>query len=224
MILSPTLSWLESYNYPYDTIADVLCWSIRRSLIYPYLRSYDLAKHIAEDVCRIMKGGRRTVIRCLLQLHKIMEQSESHYLFNKLYIDPLIGWIQQCDESEVQQFGNNLEQLLHAKDSYSSDVLGKRHLGLVLEEIEKRSLESDDEKDTCSSDDEDSSSCTIDYESDVESGGDTEITTDEEETTIKTLSTKGGKHSSALQDENIGQEEGNLINVMQKLTVNKDSS
>jgi len=218
MILSPTLSWLECYNPPYDTIADVICWSIRRSLIYPYLRSYDLAKHIAEDVCQILKRGRRTVIRCLLQLHKIMEQSESHYLFNKLYIDPLIGWLQQCDEAEVQNFGNATEQLLKANGSDSPDVLGKKYLGLDLEDIEKHlveRVESDEEKDTSSSDDEDSS-CTVDYESDDESGGDTEITTDEEVQT-KT-STKGGNHSSALLDENIG-----LAHIMQQLTMNKDS-
>ncbi len=220
MILSPTLSWLECYNPPYDTIADVIRWSIRRSLIYPYLRSYDLAKQIAEDVCEIVKRGRRTVIRCLLQVHKIMEQSESHYLFNKLYIDPLIGWIQQCDEIEVQQFGDAMEPLLKANGSDSSDVLGKRHLGLDLEDIEKDFFESDDEKDTSSSDDEDSS-CSVDYESDDESGGDTEITTDEEGQTKTSMN--GGKHSSALLDENIGQEEGSLVQIMHQLTVNEDS-
>eukprot|EP00985_Skeletonema_marinoi_P028978 scaffold26442_cov82-Skeletonema_marinoi.AAC.1 len=209
MILSPTLSWLECYNPPYDSIADVIGWSIRRSLIYPYLRSYDLAKHIAEDVCEIMKRGRRTVIRCLLQLHKIMEQSESHYLFNKLYIDPLIGWIQQCEEDEVQQIGDALELLLTAKGSNSSDVLGKQHLDLDLEDIEKRFFESDEEKDTSSSEDEDSSS-TVDYESDDESGGDTDVTTDEEGQTER-LTKEDGKHSSALLDNNIGQEEGSLI-------------
>lgn len=220
MILSPTLSWLECYNPPYDTIADVICWSIRRSLIYPYLRSYDLAKQIAEDVHEIMKRGRRTVIRCLLQIHKIMESSESHYLFNKLYIDPLIGWIQQCEEEEVQQIGDKLGGLLRAKGSNSSDALGKQHLDLDLEDIEKRFFESDDEEDTSSSEDDNSSSI-VDYESDDESGGDTEITTDEEGQTNSIA--KEGMNSSALLDENIGQEESKLIQVMQNLTVDKDS-
>ena len=221
MILSPTLSWLECYNPPYDTIADVICWSIRRSLIYPYLRSYELAKRIAEDVCEIMRRGRRTVIRCLLQMHKIMEQSESHYLFNKLYIDPLIGWIQQCEEDEVHQVGDELERLLRAKASNSADALGKQHLDLDLEDIERRFFESDDETGTCSSDDENSSS-TVDYESDDESGGDTEITTDEEGQTRR-FTNEDGRQSSALLDENIGQEES-LIHVMQNLTVHKDDS
>ncbi len=216
MILSPTLSWLECYNPPYDTIADVICWCIRRSLIYPYLRSYELAKRIAEDVCEIMKRGRRTVIRSLLQLHKIMEQSESHYLFNKLHIDPLIGWIQQIEEEEMNQIVHALERLLRAKGSNSSDVLGKQHLDLELEDIERRFFESD----TSSSDNEESSS-TVDYESDDESGGDTEITTDEEVQT-KHFTNDSDRQSSALLDENIGQGES-LIQVMQNLTFNKES-
>ena len=124
MILSPSFSWLENYNPPYDTIADVIRWSIRRSLIYPYLRNYTLATKIVADVNRIIKGGRRTIIRCLLQLHEIMEKSESHYLFNKLYIDPLLGWIQQLEEVVVQKFGKELEDVI------GSNVLGKDTVGL----------------------------------------------------------------------------------------------
>ncbi|KAL3822902.1 hypothetical protein ACHAXA_010685 [Cyclostephanos tholiformis] len=112
MILSVSLSWLEIFDPPYDTIADVLRWNIRRSLIYPYLRSHALSLKICTDLCRIISRGRRVIIRCLLQLHSIMEMSESHYLFNKLYIDPLISWVQECNESEVRDFGREIEALL----------------------------------------------------------------------------------------------------------------
>ena len=215
MILSPSLSWLEYYNFPCDTLGNVLQWSIRRSLIYPYLRSYNLAKLIVEDVSRILKCGRRTVIRCLLQLHKIMEQSESHYLFNKLYIDPIIGWIQQCEENEVQKFGIEVEQLCKSSDD---DVLGKQCLGLDLVGIEERFFEN--AREISSSDDDDDSSCSADYESDDESGCDTEeVTTDEE--VAKTSTTTEHEHSSALLDENIGHEESRLIHVMEKLVVDE---
>ena len=111
--------------------------------------------------------------------------------------------------------------LSKADGSYSSDVLGKKHLGLDLEGIEKHFFESDSEHDTSSSgDDDEDSSCTVDYESDDESGGDTEVTTDEEGT--KT-SIEGEKRSSALLDENIGAEEKTLIHVLEKLVVDEDS-
>lgn len=134
MILSPSLSWLENYNPPYDTVSEVVQWVMRRSLIYPYLRSYALARKVVDDVASIVKGGRRTILRCLLQLHQVMEKSESHYLFNKLYIDPSIGWIQQLEEIEVHEYGKELEALLLANNG---GLLCKQRLGLGLVELEK---------------------------------------------------------------------------------------
>jgi len=161
MILSPSLSWLENYNPPYDTILDVIRWNIRRSLIYPYLRSYALAIKVANDVCQIIKCGRRTIIRCLLQLHQIMEKSETHYLFNKLYINPLLGWIQRCEEDEVIEFGKEV------KDALGLNLL-KDNLGLGLVELESSFLEST----TSSSEEEDNNDeVSYNYESDSDSRG-----------------------------------------------------
>lgn len=166
MILSPSLSWLENYNPPYDTISDIIRWSIRRSLIYPYLRSYALAIKVANDVCQIIKCGRRTIIRCLLQLHQIMEKSESHYLFNKLYIDPLLGWIQRCEETEVIEFGKEV------KDALGLNLL-KDNLGLGLVELESSFLENT----TSSSEERDNNNeVSYNYESDSDSRGVEEAT------------------------------------------------
>eukprot|EP01082_Thalassiosira_pseudonana_P004925 g4521.t1 g4521 contig15:1196506-1198417(-) len=215
MILSPSLSWLESYNPPYDTVAEVVRWCIRRTLIYPYLRSYTLARTLVKDVCQILLRGRRTVIRCLLQLHRILEKSEAHYLFNKLYIDPLIGWMQQCEEKEVQDFGREVHEML--SDGDGDGTLGKECLNLGLVELEESFLAYDDDSSSSEEDDE-----SVDYESDDESGGDTLSTTDVESTEAKrtvflqvqslgiaaaTTSTAGGDtphRSSALLDYNIG--------------------
>jgi len=213
MILSTSMAWLENYNPPYDTVADVVRWSIRRSLVYPYLRSYTLARKIVEDVCLIFKGGRRTIIRCLLQLHRIMEKSESHYLFNKLYTDPLIGWVQRCEENEVQQFGREVEDLMN-----DPDLLGKQYLDLDLVEREKSFFDYEEEESTSSQDedDDDDDDDSVDYESDSDSRGveeDTVGTTDEELSSAcernqdaeqKPDKKVGTNHSAALLDENIG--------------------
>ena len=204
MILSPSLSWLESYNPPYDTVVDVIRWCIRRALIHPYLRSHTLATTVMQDVCQIMGGGRRTVLRCLLQLHGIMERSESHYLFNKLFIDPLICWAQRCNESDVKSFAKEVEaSLVHA---------GKEHLGLGLAELELSFFDYCDDDEVSSSSEEDGDE-TDDYESDSDSRGADETTVgtsideevdkvkDEREETIKKTASKA---SSALLDENIG--------------------
>jgi protein SHQ1 len=70
-MLSPTLSWFESYTPPYDDVAQVLRWSIRRALTYPYLRNFHFVSEIlVKDVGDIINAGRRVIIRCLLHIQK----------------------------------------------------------------------------------------------------------------------------------------------------------
>jgi len=149
--LSVSLSWLDNFIPPYDTIVDVIRWNIRRSLIYPYVRNHTLSMMIVKDVCQIMLAGRRTIIRCLLHVHQIMEKSDSHYLFNKLYIHPLIGWVQQhCTEDEVLDYGKEIETLL-LEDNPLGTLFGKNCMGLGLVELEESSILDDNEStDDCS--------------------------------------------------------------------------
>lgn len=152
MIISPTLSWLESYNAPYDSIVDVMKWCCRRSLIYPYLRNYSLALRATHDVSSILVGGRRMVLRCLLQTRTILEKSESHYLFNKLYIDPMIWWVQSCEEEIFRKFGREMQKMLLLETSTEmswandeSNYLAKQHLDLGLGELEQAFFDGEDE-------------------------------------------------------------------------------
>jgi protein SHQ1 len=148
--LSISLSWLENLNPPYDSIVDVLRWNIRRSLIYPYVRNHMLSMMIVNDVCQIILSGRHTILRCLLHVHTIMEKSESHYLFNKLYIHPLIGWVQQyCTEDEVSDYGKEIETLL-LDDTSGIILFGKNCLELGLVELEESILDDDGSTDSSS--------------------------------------------------------------------------
>lgn len=44
----------------------------RRSLIFPYLRVWNLAALVVRDVRDILAAGKRCILRCLLQVKKIM--------------------------------------------------------------------------------------------------------------------------------------------------------
>ena len=99
-ILSPTLSWLV----PSSSLRNTLIAFIRRVMIYPYLRRYDLARLCVKDCIVILKLGKRRLLKCLLevivrnlcdvQIKKIMKFSERKYILNTLYIDKYILWIQ----------------------------------------------------------------------------------------------------------------------------------
>lgn len=41
---------------------------IRRSLIFPYLRVWELGKLVTRDVGDILAAGKRCILRCLLQV------------------------------------------------------------------------------------------------------------------------------------------------------------
>ena len=63
-ILSPTLSWLNQLS----SLHTVLVSFIRRVLIYPYLRRYDLARLCIRDCALIIKLGKRRILKCLLDV------------------------------------------------------------------------------------------------------------------------------------------------------------
>ncbi|CAN0340447.1 unnamed protein product, partial [Ectocarpus sp. 13 AM-2016] len=64
-VLSPLLSWLEVCA---RVRTDVALAGIRRSLIFPYLRVWELGALVARDVRDILAAGKRCILRCLLQV------------------------------------------------------------------------------------------------------------------------------------------------------------
>jgi len=112
VILSMCLLWLKFYTVD-NTPIKGFQWSIRRALIYPYIRNYD-------------------ILRCLLHIYEILEKSECYYLLNKLYIGPLIHGVQDLDEIVVNEFVKAVKDSTRQKS-----VLGKETMGLELEKIEE---------------------------------------------------------------------------------------
>jgi hypothetical protein len=124
-ILSPMLSWLESYYHQLDDnggticvepITKVVCYCIRRSLIYPYIRSWDFSTNIIlQDVIHILLLGRRTILRCLLQIRTVLEHTTSndscrYYLLNTIFIDDYCIWIQNVNEKYIKEFSNSVRE------------------------------------------------------------------------------------------------------------------
>eukprot|EP00903_Cladosiphon_okamuranus_P011174 g10546.t1 len=121
-VLSPLLSWLEVAPVEEDqgeggappTAADtsastsaetrVALAGIRRSLIFPYLRVWELGALVTRDVRDILTAGKRCILRCLLQTYAIMERGEVHYLLNKLFIEDYCVWIQKASEESLASF------------------------------------------------------------------------------------------------------------------------
>ena len=149
--LSSTLSWLDTFSTK-DSFELVVRHSIRRALIYPYLRNYELATYCWKQVCCIVRNGRRCVIRSLLQVRNILDKSEWHYLGNRLYIDPYLAWIQrQVKPAKLAFICDRLDKLLQ------DGALQKNSLDLNLMELERQLDNPESSNDSGSESDDDES-------------------------------------------------------------------
>ena len=100
--LTPAFSALDPPPYTADALteitssqaADVLVASYRRSLAFPLYRSFALAERCKKDVATILRLGRRTVTRCLLELKEILDHHEVYYVYSKIWVTDFCVWIQ----------------------------------------------------------------------------------------------------------------------------------
>eukprot|EP00520_Triparma_pacifica_P006793 CAMPEP_0118642578 /NCGR_PEP_ID=MMETSP0785-20121206/5907_1 /TAXON_ID=91992 /ORGANISM="Bolidomonas pacifica, Strain CCMP 1866" /LENGTH=458 /DNA_ID=CAMNT_0006534133 /DNA_START=23 /DNA_END=1396 /DNA_ORIENTATION=+ len=111
-ILSPTLSWFESWDPSLDSPREVMVAAARRSLIYPYCRFLGLSTLVLEDVLQILQMGRRAVLKSLLACRSIMERSDTHYMLNKFYLDDYSIWVQKIEEGLLGEFTLEVEGCL----------------------------------------------------------------------------------------------------------------
>jgi len=195
-ILSPTLSWFETYRYlnsnatstksnstktkddtlqendhstNEDVLMQILQQSIRRTLIYPLLRNYNLAfTIITKDIPQILSQGRRGILKCLIQIRSIMDHSDVYYWNTKLYLNGFCLWMQMLEEDVITDFYNSYQkqvlERIEGKSGCRSNSLAKDSLGLNINELENRfyygiGIESEDDEEGVNSEDQyDSSS------------------------------------------------------------------
>eukprot|EP00602_Paraphysomonas_sp_CaronLab_P005157 CAMPEP_0185035904 /NCGR_PEP_ID=MMETSP1103-20130426/28033_1 /TAXON_ID=36769 /ORGANISM="Paraphysomonas bandaiensis, Strain Caron Lab Isolate" /LENGTH=606 /DNA_ID=CAMNT_0027573189 /DNA_START=98 /DNA_END=1915 /DNA_ORIENTATION=- len=95
------------------TLHQVAVFCARRALIYPYLRMWPLIRKIFADVVRILLAGQRMVLKCLLNIRRIFERTETHYLLNKVFIDDYCVWLSRLENgsSVCKALGNELAEV-----------------------------------------------------------------------------------------------------------------
>jgi protein SHQ1 len=70
--------------------------SYRRSLAFPLYRSFALAEACRMDVSDLLLKGKRTIVRCLLEMKHILDHHEVYYIYSKLWVDDFCVWVQAC--------------------------------------------------------------------------------------------------------------------------------
>ncbi|XP_054719835.1 protein SHQ1 homolog [Uloborus diversus] len=122
--LSATLSWLETFS----SVPEVAVTCIRRSLIYPLFRHFELSLTVLEDVRKILLLGRKYIIKCLLGTHQMFCASDPRYILNDLYITDYCVWLQTKSCST--------QRLVPLAEALGKVLLTKGDIGLNLVDIE----------------------------------------------------------------------------------------
>jgi protein SHQ1 len=124
--LSATLSWMETFH----SIRDVIITCYRRALIFPLFRHHDLNVTVMKDVVAMMRKGRKSCLKRLLQIRRLFNQTpDCRYILNDLYISDYCVWVQRVKDKTFEKLASVVEQTMH-------DV-GKADLGLDVDLLEK---------------------------------------------------------------------------------------
>jgi protein SHQ1 len=74
-------------------VTQTLAASYRRALAYPLFRSWALCEVVRSDVSALLSQGKRTLVRCLLNLKKILDGHDTYYVYSKVWVDDMLVWV-----------------------------------------------------------------------------------------------------------------------------------
>lgn len=121
----------------------------RRTLVYPLIRSFELARHCLDDVIKIFEQGKCAILQCLLQIRRLFLDEEHRYLLNTLYLNDYCLWIQtDCQTKWLNSLVDAMKQM---KKNFNEEDLGLNFEEKIFSW--KISLHEEDETDSddCSS-------------------------------------------------------------------------
>ncbi|KAF7791274.1 hypothetical protein EIP86_002288 [Pleurotus ostreatoroseus] len=124
-------------------ITATLAQSYRRALAFPLYRSFALAEKCRQDVALFLKGGKRVVFRCLLELKDILDHHDVYYVYSKIWVEDFCLWIQAyATDNVLRALGNAVAAGTIPKTSVGWDL---ESLEALTEEDSARTEDSDDE-------------------------------------------------------------------------------
>lgn len=106
--LSATFSWFAVF----DNVDETLISCYRRSLIYPIYRNFKLSEKVCKDVETIFKIGRKYVIKCLIEIYKLFNNSQdARYILNQLYVKDFLIFSQKCNEDVYKNLSDKISKI-----------------------------------------------------------------------------------------------------------------
>ncbi|KAK7604040.1 hypothetical protein V9T40_004313 [Parthenolecanium corni] len=126
--LSSTFSWFQAHKLPRDAIISFF----RRSLTFPLIRHLALSKKVLQDAIVIFNLGRRQILNCLVSMYELFDDDDDRKIFNKLYLEDYLIWIQQVHPQTIENYAKLIE---------SCEFVNKGDIFSTLPSIESAAVE-----------------------------------------------------------------------------------
>mmetsp|Transcript_86908 Transcript_86908/g.130317 ORF Transcript_86908/g.130317 Transcript_86908/m.130317 type:complete len:258 (+) Transcript_86908:150-923(+) len=116
--ISSVLSSFESFQ----SVDEVICSFLRRSLSYPLYCNWELSVKIIEDVSHLFSKGKRFVLKAALAAKNMLQFSEFYAHFNNLYLNDYCVWIQSVPTKLISGLAAKLKEISFSKSSVGWDL------------------------------------------------------------------------------------------------------
>lgn len=95
--LTPQMAFLDAQiaflGHEESFLRAVALTSVRRALSYPLHRNYKVVQKVWEDVYYNLRGGKRMVLKSLLNLKELFRFHDVYYVYDKIWLEDLCAWI-----------------------------------------------------------------------------------------------------------------------------------
>jgi hypothetical protein len=212
-VLTSGMSYLESPT----SVEEVLHSFLRRVAIYPYWRNInEFGLHIIKQTLDILHTyGIHGITKSLLQVHTILEKSESHYLGNKLYIDPYLYWIQRlgrdCGNEGLTRIILDIESSLMSQPDEDNLIVTEVQNSLGIDTLMDKFFQTDSETSSDNSDSEESNETNTTDDDDDDDDDGTELGIEEiDDVVVDSSLLDDEKKKNLLLDDEVGSGGGSL--------------
>ncbi|EGW33370.1 uncharacterized protein SPAPADRAFT_55254 [Spathaspora passalidarum NRRL Y-27907] len=85
---------------------------IRRALAYPFHRSFKLVMKVWEDVYYNLRGGKRLILKALLDLKELFRFHDVYYVYDKIWLEDLVAYLisDNISESVIRKLAYDLKK------------------------------------------------------------------------------------------------------------------
>lgn len=144
--LCPLFSGLDD-EFVDEGMPGIVSACLRRSLCFPYLRNWKLSALgvFYRDVYEILRLGRRRILRVLLRVKQLFDNSShgeggsQYYVYSRIWVDDYIAWIQvAAQDSVIRSLAHELRKINFQESVSSSSSATKTKTTTNSNELSKK--------------------------------------------------------------------------------------